>query len=154
MDFGGRYLFAAKRAEVWSALNSTKVLKAVIPGCESIVWTGPETLDLQIRVNLGLVKPVFAGELALSNVLPAQSYTLTGRGRGGMLGLAQGAADITLGESREGTVLDFTARGKADGAIMRLGKTIIGSSARKIIDGFFTAIGAQMGVSVVPLPRD
>ena len=31
VDFGGRYLFGAKRAEVWAALNDPDVLKACIP---------------------------------------------------------------------------------------------------------------------------
>jgi carbon monoxide dehydrogenase subunit G len=152
MDFGGRYKFSASRDRVWSALNDTAVLQAVIPGCQTIAWTGPTTLDLGIKVNLGLVKPVFAGELELSNIRPAVSYTLSGRGKG-MLGLANGAADITLDDDAQGTILTFTAEGKADGRIMALGKGLIGNSAQKVIDGFFAAIGAEMGVEVTPLPR-
>ena len=56
MDFGGRYLFGAKRAEVWAALNDTGVLRAVIPGCQEIAWTSPTTLDLSIKVSLGIVR--------------------------------------------------------------------------------------------------
>ena len=36
---------------------------------------------------------------------------------------------------------------------MRLGKALIGNSAQKVIDGFFEAIGREMSVTVVPLPR-
>ena len=153
MDFGGRYLFGAKRAEVWAALNDTAVLGAVIPGCESIAWSGPDTLDLAIRVNLGLVHPVFSGELRLGDVVAAERYTLSGRGKGGMLGFAQASADIRLGDDPAGTILAFEAVGKADGGIMRLGRRLIGNSAQKLIDGFFEAIGTQMQVEVTPLPR-
>jgi carbon monoxide dehydrogenase subunit G len=152
MEFGGRYLFHAKRAAVWAALNDTKVLKAVIPGCERIEWVGAEALDLSIKVNLGVVHPVFAGDLALSNVIPARSYTLSGRGRGGVLGLAQGAADIRLEDAPEGTLLSFIADGKADGGIMRLGRALIGKSAQRVIDGFFESIGREMGAIVTALP--
>ena len=92
MDFGGRYRIAASRVLVWEALNNPEMLKAAIPGCSHIGWTGPETLDLAITVNLGVVKPVFKGELVLTNVVPAASYTLAGKGKGGLLGLAEGAA--------------------------------------------------------------
>ena len=153
MDFGGRYLFGAKRADVWAALNDTRVLKAVIPGCERIDWTAPDALDLSIRVNFGIVQPVFAGDLVLSNVHPAERYTLSGRGRGGMLGLAQGAADISLSDAEGGTLLSFTADGKADGGIMRLGRALIGKSAQRVIDGFFEAIGREMGANVTALPQ-
>ena len=153
MDFGGRYLFGAKRAEVWAALNDAEVLKAVIPGCERIAWTSPSTLDLTIKVNFGFLHPTFDGELSLSNVVPAESYTLGGRGKGGMLGLAHASADITLTDVPEGTILTFDAVGKADGGIMRLGKAMIGNSAQKVIDGFFEAIGQQMPAVVTALPR-
>lgn len=147
MNFGGRYVFAADRHAVWAALNDIRVLRAVIPGCEEIRWTSAETLDLKIKVNLGVVHPVFSGELILSNVLPAEHYTLSGRGRG-PLGLAQGAADIQLADAADGTLLSFSADGKADGGVMRIGKTLIGRSAQKVIDGFFEAIGREMGTTV------
>ena len=153
MDFGGRYLFGAKRAEVWAALNDTRVLGAVIPGCQRIEWTGPTTLDLSIKVSLGFVHPTFAGELELSNVRPAESYTLAGRGKGGVLGMAHAAADIGLSDDPGGTILIFAAVGRADGGIMRLGQSLIGNSAQKLIDGFFEAIGREMAVTVTPLAR-
>lgn len=152
MDFGGRYLFGAPRAQVWAALNDTRVLGAVIPGCETIAWTSPTTLDLRIKISLGLVHPRFAGELVLSDVHPAERYTLTGRGKGGLLGLAQGAADISLSDDPAGTLLAFAAIGKADQGIMRLGKALLGNSAQKLIDGFFTSIGREMAVNVTALP--
>jgi uncharacterized protein len=151
MDFGGRYLFAAKRADVWAALNDIAVLRQVIPGCEAIAWTSPTTLDLRIKVNFGVVHPVFAGDLVLSDVHPAERYTLSGRGRGGLLGLAQGAAAIALADAEGGTQLSFAAEGKADGGIMRLGRALIGNSAQRVIDGFFGEIGRVMGVEVTAL---
>lgn len=151
MDFGGRYLFAATRQRVWAALNDTEILKAVIPGCRSIDWTSPTTLDLRVEVNFGVVHPVFSGELVLSDVHPAERYTLSGRGRGGLLGFVHASAEIGLADDADGTILTFKAVGRADGRIMRLGRALIGNSAQKIIDGFFESIGSAMGVSVVPL---
>ena len=153
MDFGGRYLFGAKRAEVWAALNDTAVLGAVIPGCQAIEWTSNTTLDLSIKVNFGIVQPTFEGMLTLSNIREAESYTLSGRGKGGLLGMARASADISLGEAADGTVLTFAAAGHADGGVMRLGKAIVGNSAQKVIDGFFESIGTQMGVTVTAMPR-
>src|SRR5690349_4477385 len=124
MDFGGRYLFGTSRADVWAALNDTEVLRAVIPGCESIVWTSETSLDLKIRVNFGLVHPVFSGVLTLSDIRPAERYRLSGRGKGGLLGLAHGAADILLEDAPAGTILSFQAIGSADAGIMRLGRAL------------------------------
>lgn len=151
MDFGGRYLLAASRESVWAALNDTAMLKAAIPGCESLDWTGPTTLDLAIKVNLGVVQPVFKGELGLSAIDPARTYTLTGRGKGGILGLAEGAADIALSDDPAGTRLEFIAHGGASGQIMKLGRALIGNSAQKVIDGFFERFAAAMGVGITVL---
>jgi carbon monoxide dehydrogenase subunit G len=151
MQFGGNYLVAAPREAVWRALNDTQVLKATIPGCRRIDWTGADTLELEIEVNLGLMQPVFTGDLELRNVVAAERYTLAGRGRGGLLGKAEAAADISLADEGRNTRLTFIANGGADGGIMRLGKTLIGNSAQKVIDGFFERFGEAMGVEVTPI---
>lgn len=151
MEFGGKYRIEASRMAVWTALNDPEMLKAAIPGCDAIAWSGPASLDLEIRVNLGVVKPIFRGGLELSNVVPAQSYTLSGRGKGGLMGLAEGSADITLADAGEATILAFTAHGGASGQIMKIGKAIIGNSAQKIIDGFFERFAAAMGAEITAL---
>src|SRR5690349_6938098 len=75
MEFGGRYLLTAPRLEVWAALNNTEILKAAIPGCHRIDWIGPDALELEIKVNLGVMHPVFAGDLSLLDIVPAERYT-------------------------------------------------------------------------------
>jgi carbon monoxide dehydrogenase subunit G len=154
MEFGGRYLFSAPRDTVWAALNDADVLKVAIPGCSRLEWVGPASLECEVKVNLGLMQPTFTGDLELSDVIPATRYTLTGRGRGGLLGKAEAAADVSLTDVDGGTELLFVAHGGADGGIMKLGKAVIGNSAQKIIDGFFERIGEAMGTSVTPLLRD
>jgi carbon monoxide dehydrogenase subunit G len=154
VDFGGRYILSANRAQVWTALNDAAVLKAAIPGCERIDWVGPGALELEIRVKLGIARPTFKGALALSDVVPAQSYTLSGKGRGGLLGLAHGAADIVLADHAQGTELSFAAKGGASGQIMRLGAALIGNSAQKVIDGFFERFADAMGTTITALPVD
>jgi carbon monoxide dehydrogenase subunit G len=153
MEFGGRYLFSSPRTAVWAALNDAEKLKAAIPGCRRLEWTGKSELECEIQVNFGLVQPVFTGDLELRDVRPAERYTLAGRGRGGLLGKAEAAADIVLTDHPGGTELVFVANGGADGGIMKLGKAIIGSSAQKVIDGFFERFGEAMGAEVTPLER-
>lgn len=153
MQFGGRYLFATSREAVWGALNDAEILKAAIPGCRRIEWRDTSSLDVEIKVDLGLVRPVLGGELELSDVIPAERYTLTGRGRGALLGLAHAAADVVLADAEGGTELVFVAHGHSDGPIMKIGKALVGDSAQAVIDGFFERIGAAMGITVTPLPR-
>jgi uncharacterized protein len=154
MQFGGRYHFSAPREAVWTALNNTENLRAAIPGCSRLEWVGPAALEMELKVNLGVVSPTFTGDLSLSDIVPATTYTLSGRGRGGMLGLAQGAARISLTDSEDGTELVFKAEGGADGRIMKLGKALLGKSAQKVIDHFFERFGDTFGASVTPMPQE
>jgi carbon monoxide dehydrogenase subunit G len=138
---------------VWAALNDTEKLKAAIPGCRRLDWAGRDTLELELEVYLGLIRPVFTGELRLHDIVPAESYTLSGRGRG-MIGMAEGAARIVLSDAGEGTEMVFSAVGGADNAIMKLGKAIIGKSAQRVIDHFFETFGSTFGAAVTPLPAE
>ncbi len=151
MEFGGAYRLSASRDVVWTGLNDTTMLKAAIPGCHKINWTSATALELEIKVNLGIAHPVFKGDLGLTNIVPAERYTLTGRGRGGLLGLAEGSADIVLSDVEGGTRLVFSAKAGASGQIMRLGRAVIGNSAQKVIDGFFERFAAAMGVELIAM---
>jgi carbon monoxide dehydrogenase subunit G len=151
LEFGGRYLFAAPRDRVWAALNDPEKLKGAIPGCKKLDWTGAHTLDMELKAGIGLLAVTFSGELELSDMVPAEAYTLSGRGRG-LLGHAQGAARITLSDASGGTELAFTATGGADNAIMKFGHAILGRSAQKVIDHFFEKFGDTFDTAVTPLP--
>jgi carbon monoxide dehydrogenase subunit G len=151
MRFGGRYRFSAPRSVVWAALNDVEKLKAAIPGCSRLEWTGPNSLEMELKVSLGLIHPTFTGDLHLRDIVPAEHYTLSGNGRG-VLGKAEGAARIELADDGEGTELRFTATGGADNAIMKLGSALLGRSAQRVIDHFFDRFGETFGAQVTPLP--
>jgi carbon monoxide dehydrogenase subunit G len=151
VEFGGHYLLSAGRLEVWRALNDTRVLKAAIPGCRTLVWSGPEALELEIAVNLGVAHPVFSGSLVLTDIVPALSYTLNGRGKGGLFGAAHGSADVSLADHAAGTELRFLAHGGASNRLMQIGRALIGHSAQRVIDGFFEGFAEAMGTSISPL---
>lgn len=152
MDFGGRYILGANRQRIWEALNDETVLAKVIPGCETITWRDETSLDLAVKVNLGVMAPVFTGELELSDVDPARTYTLSGRAHGKLLGKAHGAARVELADEGEDTMLTFAAEGGASGQLLSIGKPLIGQSVQKVIDGFFERFARSVGVELTILP--
>ena len=60
MDMTGEYRIPAPRETVWAALNDPDVLKACIPGCESLVKDGDE-MAATVVAKIGPVKAKFAG---------------------------------------------------------------------------------------------
>lgn len=152
MQFSGHYLFSTSRENLWEALNSAEMLGAAIPGCRRIEWTSDRTLDVTLEVNLGVMTPVFSGDLVLSDLVPARAYTLTGKGRGRILGLASGEARVVLDDHDRGTTMRLQATGEASSAIMSLGRKLVGGAAQRVIDRFFERFAAAMQVDIEVLP--
>jgi len=151
MKFVGYYVISASRKKVWKALNNTDVLKECIPGCDRIVWVDDQSLEATIKINLGIAKPKFVGDIYLSNIDPARSYTLTGQGRGGLLGLAKGFSDIKLEDHEDGSTLHFTAYGEVSGSIEKIGSKIVSGTAQNVIDRFFEKFAAQIDATSTPI---
>lgn len=137
MDMTGEERIAAPREAVWKALNDTDVLKACIPGCESLERISDTELEATVGVKLGPVKARFNGKVELSNLNPPRSYTITGEGKGGIAGFARGGADVTLIEEGGETVLTYTVNADVGGKIAQLGSRLISSSAKKLATQFF-----------------
>ena len=61
----------APRAAVWAALNDPEVLKACIPGCESLEKTAPTEMTAKVTLKVGPVKATFGGRVTLDHDRPA-----------------------------------------------------------------------------------
>lgn len=141
MDLTGEERIAAPREAVWNALNDIETLKACIPGCDNLERINEQQIKAGIKVNLGIMKVGFHGLLELSNIVPPSSYTICGKGQGSIAGFAEGAANVRLVQNGDETILSYAIQGDAGGKIAQIGTRILGSTARKIADRFFTNIG-------------
>lgn len=137
MDMQDSQRIAAPRAVVWAALNDPDVLKACIPGCDSIEKLGENELQAHVTLKIGPVKASFSGKVTLSNIDPPKGYTISGEGQGGAAGHARGGADVRLEEEGEETVLHYTVRAEVGGKIAQLGSRLIDATAKKLAGEFF-----------------
>ena len=138
MEMSGIHIIPADRQTVWAALNNPDVLRACIPGCKELEMSSPTEMSATVVAKIGPVKATFKGDVTLENLNPPESYTIAGEGKGGIAGFAKGGADVTLGETEEGTVLAYEVNAKVGGKIAQLGSRLIDSSAKKLADEFFT----------------
>ncbi|MEM9732940.1 MAG: carbon monoxide dehydrogenase subunit G [Pseudomonadota bacterium] len=138
MEMNGSHTIPADRQTVWAALNDPDVLRACIPGCKELEMQSPTDMTATVVTKIGPVKATFKGAVKLENLNPPESYTIAGEGKGGIAGFAKGGADVTLGETEEGTVLAYTVDAKVGGKIAQLGSRLIDSTAKKLAEEFFT----------------
>jgi hypothetical protein len=144
----GEYRIPADRAAVWNALNDPETLRAAIPGCEELVRNDDGTMSAKVVVKVGPVKATFAGDVAFSNVVEAESYTISGEGKGGAAGFAKGAADVRLADDPAGTLLTYSVNAQVGGKLAQLGSRLIDTTAKKMADEFFGALAAPFGGEV------
>lgn len=144
MELSGTRVIAADVKTVWAHLNSAETLKACIPGCTELTGSPEEGFAAVVKQKVGPVSATFKGEVTLENVVPEQSYTIIGEGKGGVAGFAKGGADVTLVTVAEGTELTYNVDAKVGGKLAQLGSRIIGGFARKMADQFFENFQAQV----------
>jgi len=135
----GEETIAAPVQKVWQALNDPEILKACIPGCESLERKSDTELTAVVVLKIGPIKATFGGEVTLQNLNPPHSYTIVGEGKGGIAGFAKGSADVTLVEvSANETLLKYAAQADVGGKIAQLGSRLIGSTSKKLAGEFFS----------------
>jgi len=141
MEIRGEEDINASRDAVWRTLNDTSLLIDCIPGCEKLERISPTRIEATILVKLGVVKLRFHGKLALSDLNPPVSYTISGEGKGAILsGLATGHTDVRLDEKDGRTKLYYVMYGTADGKLAKFGSKLLAGVARKITGRFFANV--------------
>ncbi len=153
MDMTGEYRIPAPRAKVWAALNDPLMLKAALPGCESLEKVSDTEFAAVVIAKVGPVKAKFNGNVALSNLDPPQSYTIAGEGKGGAAGFAKGGAEVHLTEDGEATILRYTAKADVGGKLAQLGSRLIDGTAKKLADEFFDNFRRQLTPVAEPEPE-
>jgi carbon monoxide dehydrogenase subunit G len=141
----GEERIAAPVDKVWAALNDPEVLKACIPGCQSLEMKSPTEMAATVVLKIGPIKATFNGEVTLKNLKPPHSYTIQGEGKGGIAGFAKGGADVTLAPDGDGTMLKYAAKADVGGKIAQLGSRLITSTSKKLAGQFFSTFGEKVG---------
>jgi carbon monoxide dehydrogenase subunit G len=141
----GEVTLPADRSAVWAMLNDPAVLKASIPGCQSLEKTSDTTFAAVVKVKIGPVGASFKGKVQLSDIDPPNGYTISGEGEGGIAGFANGGAKVQLAEAPAGTILKYEVQANVGGKIAQLGSRLIDGVAKKMADQFFANLATAAG---------
>ncbi len=145
MDFSGHYLIPAAPEIVWAALLDPEILKACIPGCETLVMSSPTEFQAVAVTKIGPVKARFKGNVHLTDLDPPNGYKISGEGDGGVAGFAKGGATVTLTEKDGGTLLTYNVEAQIGGKLAQLGQRLVNGAAKKTADDFFKNFAANIG---------
>ena len=152
MDMTGERRIEAPRQTVWQALNDPAVLKASIPGCESLEKLSDTEMKATAAVKIGPISARFNGAVHLSDLDPPNGYTISGEGQGGVAGFAKGGAKVRLEDAGTGTLLHYEVHAQVGGKIAQLGARLIDASAKQMADAFFDRFSAEVAPPPLPAP--
>ena len=144
MQMNDEIRIAAPRERVFEGLNNPEVLKACIPGCESLERLSDSELAATVMAKVGPVKARFKGLVTLSDLNPPESYTINGEGKGGAAGFAKGGAKVHLAEDGANTLLRYEVKADIGGKLAQLGSRLIDGAARRYAKDFFTAFKGHL----------
>lgn len=152
MQISSQQTLPASQANAWAALNNIEVLKACIPGCESLTETEPGRYEVLITASVGPVKAKFKGKLGLADINPPESYTINFEGQGGAAGHGKGSAEVRLENTGpDQSVLHYTANASVGGKIAQIGQRLVDMAAQKMAAEFFDNFNRQI---LLLYPRD
>ena len=138
MQMNGEQILPTTQEQAWHALNDPAILKACIPGCETIERLSDSEFNILMIAAVGPVKAKFKGKLALANINPPTSYDLSFEGQGGVAGFAKGGANVTLASDGAATRLIYVVHASVGGKLAQVGSRLVDAAARKLADVFFT----------------
>jgi len=147
MDMTGERRIPAPRQRVWEALNNPDVLKASIPGCESMEKLGETELKATAAVKIGPIAARFTGKVQLLDLDPPNSYRIEGEGQGGVAGFAKGGAVVRLVDDGRETLLTYDVKAQVGGKIAQLGARLIDATAKQMADAFFNNFSAAVAAA-------
>ena len=144
MEMSGEQLIPASQAATWAALNDPEILKACVPGCESIEKTAENEYVVLMTARIGPVSAKFKGKLALSDLDPPNSYSLAFEGQGGVAGFGKGGAKVQLLPEGGNTKLTYQVKANVGGKLAQIGSRLVDAAAKKLSEEFFNAFTAKV----------
>jgi carbon monoxide dehydrogenase subunit G len=144
MTMTGEQQLTASRDKVWAALNDPEILKACIPGCQSLDKTGDNEFSAVATNRVGPVKATFKGKVTLTDLDPPNGYRISGQGDGGVAGFAKGGATVALAPKDGGTLLSYNVEAQIGGKLAQLGQRLVNGAAKKMADDFFQRFAAAV----------
>lgn len=145
MTMDGQVQLPADREAVWAKLNDPEVLKACIPGCESLEKLSDVEFQAVAVTKVGPVKARFRGKVKLTDLDPPNSYRISGEGDGGVAGFAKGGANVALEAKDGGTLLAYHVEAQIGGKLAQLGQRLVNGVAKKLADQFFEKFAGAVG---------
>ena len=138
MKMSGEQRIAAKRDDVWKALNDPEVLRRCIPDCQSLTKESDTRLVATVEIKIGPIGARFNGAVELADINAPESYTLIMEGQAGTVGFVKSIVKVKLADEASATLLTWDADAQVGGRLAQLGGPIMDATSKQLAGRFFS----------------
>ena len=140
----GSVELSASPAEVWKLLLDPATLAAVVPGCEALEQTAPDSFSATVTIGVAGIKGTYRAEIDLRDKREPESVRLVGKASGA-LGFGQGEGRVRL-EALDGgrTKLSYSYRANVGGKVAAVGQRMLGTVTKILIGQFFKGLDRRL----------
>jgi len=140
----GTIAIEVARQKVWDALLDPVQLRAIIPGCQNIEQTSPDTFSAQIRVSIAGIGALYEAQIRIFDRKEPERLKLAARGES-KLGFGQGEALVTLEETGAGvTQLTYEYGADVGGRVATFGQRMLDGVVKVVLADFFDRLRAHV----------
>jgi 2-furoyl-CoA dehydrogenase large subunit len=140
----GETVVDALPARVWHALLNPEALRTIIPGCESVEITGPETYKARVRISIAGIGGSYDVAMRLFDRREGERMRLSGRAES-KLGFGEGEAIVTLAPlAPDRTRLTYRYVAAVGGKLAGFGQRMLDGVVRVLLASFFERLAAQL----------
>jgi uncharacterized protein len=143
MKVEGSHAINATRERLFQLLIDPQVLQRCVPGCQSLEVVEDGSFKMSLKAGVGAIKGVFTGAIRLEEIREPEHYKMFVDGKGAA-GFVKGVGELNLAAQGEGTVIDYAGDVSVGGTIAGVGQRMVLSSAKMMINQFFTSIEAEV----------
>ena len=145
MKIRGEASVEREREVVFERMLDPAILARCLPGCEKMEQIAPGAYRVTVKIGIGAVKGTFQADVALSDLEPPESYTMTLEGKS-PVGHARGSASICLAAAVDGvTGITYEGDARISGTIAAVGQRLLGATANKMARTFFQRMASEIG---------
>lgn len=140
----GSVELSAPPADVWKLLLDPATLAAVVPGCEELDQTGPDSFSASVTIGVAGIKGLYTAEIDLRDKKEPHSVRLVGKASGA-LGFGEGEGRVQLEAVGDGrTKLTYSYRANVGGKVAAVGQRMLGTVTKILIGQFFRGLDRRL----------
>jgi uncharacterized protein len=143
MKVTGSHRIEAPCDRVWDALHDPEVLSRTLPGCDTLIETGPDAYEAVLAAGVASIKGTYRATVELSDKLPPDSYRMRASGAG-TPGTVSADVQVRLEPAGEATIVHYDADAVVGGMIGGVGQRMLTGVARRTAGEFFRAVEREL----------